>query len=151
LAYKGTVIFTSHDRYFLKRMATSIIEVRDGRVLNYLGDYEAYLYSVTKEIEDGERELATRMTKPPAEVLAVKSAIARSQRSEREVRKEMSNIEKSIARLDEQKKLSHASLLSTTDPGEALRIHTELTGITEELTAAEERWCVLSEELMQVE
>ena len=63
LAYKGTVIFTSHDRYFLKRVATSIIEVRDGRVVNYLGDYEAYLYSVNKEIEEGERETALRMAK----------------------------------------------------------------------------------------
>ena len=69
LAYKGTVIFTSHDRYFLKRMATSIIEVRDGRVVNYLGDYEAYLYAVNKEIEEGERETATRMSKAPAEAL----------------------------------------------------------------------------------
>ena len=65
LAYNGTVIFTSHDRYFLKRVATSIIEVRDGRVVNYLGDYEAYLYSVNKEIEEGERDTATRMSKPP--------------------------------------------------------------------------------------
>ena len=69
LAYKGTVIFTSHDRYFLKRVATSIIEVRDGRVVNYNGDYETYLYAVNKEIEEGERETATRMSKPPAELL----------------------------------------------------------------------------------
>ena len=30
LDYQGTVIFTSHDRHFMKRIATSIIEVRDG-------------------------------------------------------------------------------------------------------------------------
>src|SRR6202020_282661 len=81
LAYSGTVIFTSHDRYFLKRMATSIIEVRDGRVVNYLGDYEAYLYSVTKEIEEGERETASRMTKPPKEVLKAKKTPKSAQRS----------------------------------------------------------------------
>ena len=73
LAYKGTVIFTSHDRHFMKRVATSIIEVRDGRVVNYRGDYEAYLYAVNKEIEEGERETATRMAKPPTEVLKVKT------------------------------------------------------------------------------
>ena len=77
LAYKGTVIFTSHDRYFMKRMATSIIEVRDGRVVNYLGDYEAYLYAVNKEIEEGERETATRMSKAPVEVLKTKSRPSR--------------------------------------------------------------------------
>ena len=51
--YQGTVIFTSHDRYFMQRVATCVIEVRNGRVLNYRGDYEAYVYSVNKEIDDG--------------------------------------------------------------------------------------------------
>ena len=89
LAYKGTVIFTSHDRYFMKRMATSIIEVRDGRVVNYLGDYEAYLYAVNKEIEEGERETATRMSKAPVEVLKIKTCAKPALRIEREVRKEI--------------------------------------------------------------
>ncbi len=56
LGYQGTVIFTSHDRHFMKRVATCIIEVRDSRVVNYRGDYEAYLYAVNKEIDQGERE-----------------------------------------------------------------------------------------------
>ncbi|MBT5020732.1 MAG: ABC-F family ATP-binding cassette domain-containing protein, partial [Planctomicrobium sp.] len=54
--YEGTVIFTSHDRHFMQSLATSVIEVRDQRVRNYGGDYEAYVYSVNKEIDDGERE-----------------------------------------------------------------------------------------------
>src|SRR6516225_9821875 len=54
LEYQGTVIFTSHDRHFMKRVASCIVEVRDGRVVNYRGDYEAYLYAVNKEIEQGE-------------------------------------------------------------------------------------------------
>src|SRR5665213_3575019 len=51
MAYEGTVIFTSHDRHFTKRVATCIVEVRDGRVTNYNGQYDAYLYKVNKEIE----------------------------------------------------------------------------------------------------
>jgi ATP-binding cassette subfamily F protein 3 len=49
MAYQGTVIFTSHDRHFLSRVATCIIEVRDGRVTNFSGGYEAYLYQVNKD------------------------------------------------------------------------------------------------------
>ena len=45
--------------------------------MNYNGDYETYLYAVNKEIEEGERENATRMSKPPAEVLKSKSAPSR--------------------------------------------------------------------------
>ena len=147
LAYKGTIIFTSHDRYFMKRMATSIIEVRDGRVVNYLGDYETYLYAVNKEIEEGERETATRMSKPPAEVLKQKGVSRPSVRNERDIRREMSNVEKAIARLDEQKKLTSTQLMSATDQKEALRLHNELEAVAAQLNDAEERWCVLQAEI----
>jgi ATP-binding cassette subfamily F protein 3 len=147
LAYKGTVIFTSHDRHFMRRVATSIVEVRDGRVVNYHGDYEAYLYAVNKEIEEGEREIATRMSKTPDELLKAKPAPRPSLRSERELRKEMSNVEKTIARLDELKKLSNTQFLSSTDPQEAIRLHKEIDELTRQLTDAEERWCVLQQEL----
>ncbi len=56
IEYKGTVIFTSHDRHFVHRLATSVIEVRDGRVTNYSGNYDAYVYAVNKEIDDREAE-----------------------------------------------------------------------------------------------
>ena len=131
----------------MKRMATSIIEVRDGRVVNYLGDYEAYLYAVNKEIEEGERETATRMSKAPVEALKSKKAARPSLRSERDVRKELNNVERLIARLDEQKKLSNTQLMSATDPKEAMRLHNEVDELTNQLNDAEERWCVLQEEL----
>ncbi len=151
LSYKGTLIFTSHDRYFLKRMATAIVEVRDGRVVNYHGDYEAYLYAVNKEIEEGERETATRMSKAPKEVLTVKAANKAARRNERDVRKEIGNIEKTIARLDDLKKLTNSQLLSTSDSKEALRLHNEVEELTKQLSEAEERWCVLQEELGELD
>src|SRR3954470_22671569 len=42
IEYQGTVIFTSHDRHFTRRVATAIVEVRDGRVVQYGGKYDAY-------------------------------------------------------------------------------------------------------------
>ena len=147
LAYKGTVIFTSHDRHFMKRMATSIIEVRDGRVVNYLGDYDAYLYAVNKEVEDGERETATRMAKAPTAVLKAKAAPTVAHRDERVVRKEMHNVSKLIVKLDDQKKASTMQLMGTTDSKDAMRLHNEVERLTKELSDAEERWLMLQEEL----
>jgi ATP-binding cassette, subfamily F, member 3 len=113
LEYQGTVIFTSHDRHFTKRVASCIVEVRDGRVTHYGGQYDAYLYKVNQEIEAGERALATERAQPaPNAVKAAKVASRPSQRSERDVRKEMKTVERTIAQLDEQKRALNASYLS---------------------------------------
>jgi ATP-binding cassette subfamily F protein 3 len=149
IAYQGTVIFTSHDRHFMKRVATCIIEVRDGRVVNYNGAYDSYLYSVNSEIEAGEREAAaSRKKTAPSPGGAPPSRGAQpARRSEREVRREISTIEKTIARLDTQKKQLSEQLLQATNPQEALRLHTELESLQQPLAEAEERWCQLQEEL----
>ena len=147
VAYKGTLVFTSHDRHFMKRVATCIIEVRDGHVTNYRGDYDAYVYSVNKEIEDGEREQATRMSKAPADVVSAKKPVAAPRRNEREVRKEISALERTIAKLDDQKKKTNAQLMQATDPKEALRLHNEVAALTTQLAEAEEKWCSLQDEL----
>ena len=41
-AFSGTVVFVSHDRYFIDRLATRVIEVEGGRVTTHEGDYEDY-------------------------------------------------------------------------------------------------------------
>ncbi|MCE9530687.1 MAG: ATP-binding cassette domain-containing protein, partial [Planctomycetes bacterium] len=144
--YEGTVIFTSHDRHFAKRVATCIIEVRDGRVTNYNGQYDAYLDKVNKEIEAGERETASAKAKLPPEVAKpMKVAARQSQGNEKDVRKKMKTLEKSIAQFDEQKKALNEQLLKSTDAKEALRLHNEVSAITQQLTEAEERWCELQE------
>jgi ATP-binding cassette subfamily F protein 3 len=42
--YSGTVVFVSHDRYFIDRLATRIFEIEDGCVAVYPGNYEDYLW-----------------------------------------------------------------------------------------------------------
>ncbi|MGD9724142.1 MAG: ABC-F family ATP-binding cassette domain-containing protein [Pirellulales bacterium] len=147
--YQGTVIFTSHDRHFMHRVATSIVEVRAGSVANYHGDYDAYLYYVNKEIEEGERQQAA-LPQPGKARTNAQTADDRKERAkrEREWRKELAATERTIARLDERKQQVNAALMNTTDAAEAVRLHQELTGITSELATAENRWCEL-EELVQ--
>jgi len=152
IKYQGTVIFTSHDRHFMKRVATCIVEVRDGHVTNYRGDYEAYLYSVNKEIDEGERELAKGLSKPPpAAGKAPKAAPRPQRRSERDIRKEMTNLERTIAKLDDQKKQTNAQLMTATNPTKAMRLHNEVSALTTQLAEAEDRWCQLQEEVNEQE
>ncbi len=152
LSYKGTVIFTSHDRHFMKRVATSIVEVRDGRVVNYRGNYDAYLYAINKEIDDEERERETHFSKPPAAVKSAKNEkSAAPQRNERAVRKELANLERTIAQLDAQKRQSNDQLMQSSDPDEALRLHNEVTSLAAKIAEAEDRWCQLQEEITAAE
>ena len=146
--YKGTVIFTSHDRHFVRRIATSVIEVRDGRARNYGGDYEAYLYSVNNEIEAGERERgANKMATAPAAKAGAKSKSSLSGKEQHNARKQLRNLEKTIARLDGQRKELNAEMLNTTDADKAMELHNQIEAIAAELTEAEDKWCQLSEEL----
>ena len=147
LAYKGTVLFTSHDRHFMRRVATSVVEVRDGNAKNYLGDYDAYLYAMNKEIDEGERQQKSHMAKSSVPSGKPSKTSKRSAPGDhRKRRKEINNIERKIGRLDDQKRQLNSQLLAATDPDEALRLHNEVAAIAAELNEAEERWCELQED-----
>jgi ATP-binding cassette, subfamily F, member 3 len=42
-AFPGTIVFISHDRYFINRIATGIVEINEGTLVTYLGSYDDYL------------------------------------------------------------------------------------------------------------
>jgi len=47
-SYSGTILYVSHDRYFINRTATRILDLTEGRLVNYLGDYDYYLEKKTE-------------------------------------------------------------------------------------------------------
>ena len=146
LAYKGTVIFTAHDRSFMQRVATFVIEVRDGRARNYIGDYDAYLYAINKEIDEGERHFKSKNAKSPPSGKLAKADHRTAQRDQRKFRKKIGNLERKIARIDDKKRQLNKEMLETTDAEEALRLHNEVADITKELGEAEESWLELQED-----
>jgi ATP-binding cassette subfamily F protein 3 len=50
--YNGTVVFVSHDRYFIDKLATRIFEIGDGRVEVFPGNYEDYLWRKQRQESD---------------------------------------------------------------------------------------------------
>jgi ATP-binding cassette subfamily F protein 3 len=167
LDYRGTVIFTSHDRSFVETVATNVVEVGNGRVINYGGSYKQYLAAMNREI-DAEEEAAGggRPATPRKPGAAGKSAgperpggkssagrpeavgrAGHDARSDRDVRREIGTLERAIAKLDAEKRAANEAMLATTDPAEALRHHTAMTVAAEKLSAAEERWLELQEQV----
>ena len=68
--YTGTVVFVSHDRYFIDKLATRVFEIGDGKVEVYPGNYEDYLWrkqgGSAKQEETIRQQLKTAEAAPPA-------------------------------------------------------------------------------------
>jgi len=140
--YRGTVIFTSHDRSFLERMATAVIEVRDGTVTNYPNDYPSYLYRVRKEIEEGGRDASA---KPKKKVVVEETEQQRAERKARnrrlfDLRTQAQSVERQMAKYGEKRNQLEAQLQTVTDPAELERMKDEHIKLLEKLAEIEERW-----------
>ena len=59
MKYTGTVVFVSHDRYFIDKLATRVFEIGDGKVEIYPGNYEDYLWR-----KQGRTAVTMEVTKP---------------------------------------------------------------------------------------
>ena len=56
-AYEGAALLVSHDRYFISRVANRIVELRDGELVLYRGDYSYYVEKKAEEKEAAEAAL----------------------------------------------------------------------------------------------
>jgi ATP-binding cassette, subfamily F, member 3 len=61
--FEGTMLFISHDRYFINRIATKVVEVKDGRLEEFAGDYDYYLEKRAEEPTAAGRE--TKASREP--------------------------------------------------------------------------------------
>jgi ATP-binding cassette subfamily F protein 3 len=109
LDFPGTIIFISHDPIFLSRMATRVVEIEDGRALDYLGDYVYYLWKREQELEaetngdteedrrNGEPPPRTRISKPDAREPDRRELVKALDRAERR----LVDIEATVAKLEQ--------------------------------------------------
>ncbi|MFK7778297.1 MAG: ABC-F family ATP-binding cassette domain-containing protein [Gimesia sp.] len=140
--FKGTVIFTSHDRHFMGKVATDVIEVAGGSVKSYEGDYESYLYRVKQEVSDGHRD----QNQASAVKQEQKSASPREKGlggKIKNARKELSAIERKIAQLDEKRNAINDEFVKATSPETAQELHTTMQPLVDEIAELEIRWMEL--------
>ena len=142
--YAGTVIFTSHDRHFMHRVATAVIEVRNGSVASYPSSYDDYVYRVQKELEEG---LRSEHTVRGADCKPADGSRKRGGKQERELQKRLKSLERKIAKLDEQKNELQEQLLTITEADAAQKLHQELSSLTPEVEQLEEEWLEVFNEL----
>ncbi len=148
-SYTGTLLYVSHDRYFVNRTATRILELTGQRFLNFEGNYDDYLEK---------RDLIHRLNfGEPAASAAAKKADTESKQDWQSQKEEQAKLRKqqnrlakleariaeceaSIARIDEEMQLPE----NCTDSAALSRLSAEKEALEEELMNTMEEWDKLS-------
>ncbi len=110
--YQGTIVFVSHDRYFVDALATRVLDVGDGQVESYIGNYEDFLrtrqssgdssHSTHRVEQHVEKVSAAEPSDDKQARIQAHSARKDQQRREQRQRKELTKVETRIETLEEQ-------------------------------------------------
>ncbi|AWE08900.1 multidrug ABC transporter ATP-binding protein [Lysinibacillus sp. 2017] len=153
--YPGTLLFVSHDRYFINRIATKVVELSGTGSFEYLGDYDYYVEK-KQELEElaAMKAAATEAKSIDAPQTKSTSMIDKdAKKRERQIRRAIEEIEKNMSTLDESITQLEAQLCDPdifSDHEKALAIQTELNETKEQHEAFELEWLELNEALEQL-
>ena len=145
--FDGTLLFVSHDRYFINRVATHVLELSENGSTLYLGDYDYYVEKKA-EVEMTQAEEASTNNQAN-EVSSVNDYQAQKE-SQKEVRKLMRQIESLEAEIEELESQSQAiseQMLETNDAGKLMELQDELDKISHRQEEAMLEWEELSEQV----
>ncbi|MBS7344870.1 MAG: ABC-F family ATP-binding cassette domain-containing protein [Caryophanon sp.] len=152
--YPGTLLFVSHDRYFINRIASKVVELSNNGAFEYLGDYDYY---IEKKLELEEIEAAKRAAAEanqpvtPTQVKTTTSTIDKdAKKRERQIRRSIEDIEQKMASLDDtiaalEEQLCDPDVFSNHE--KAFAVQTDLDAQKEAHEALEMQWLELNEEL----
>ena len=141
-SYTGTVLFVSHDRYFINSTATRIIELANKTVVNYIGNYDYYLEK--KDIL-GAKPITNNISKSSSSAISklnwqeekVKQAQQKKIKNEiKRTEERMALIEAEIEELDN---MSAAPAISS-DTAKLMEIHTRKEALSKELDELYDKW-----------
>jgi ATP-binding cassette subfamily F protein 3 len=152
LKYTGTVVFVSHDRYFIDKLATRVLEVADGHVHVYPGNYEDYLWRKQQDT-NGAITVAAAPGMAPTHAIStnghgsepgVPSADTKARRLNPIKRKQMEDrsreIEEDIARVEAAIAICESGLLNYVSAEQTRRHNLDLEKHREQLAQLMTEW-----------
>ncbi len=141
LNYSGTMLIVSHDRYFINKLATSVIELTPHGVNTYLGNYDSY---AEKRFISGEKEKKEKIVKVNDYKLKKERASAL-----RKLKTKLSRIEDEIENAELNAGLLEEKICSNPPYEELLKITNELEEVNRLKETLYEQWEAVSEELTE--
>ena len=148
-SYTGTVVFVSHDRYFIDKLATRIFEIEDGHVHVYPGNYEDYMWRKAggPEALAAQAPVVEALVGPPPAKEAENGAKRVNPIKVKKIQDRLGRVEKEVAALESEIATHEAALADFKSMEETMR----LTGLVAERRKALEtrmaEWEELSAEL----
>ncbi|VQH42245.1 ABC transporter ATP-binding protein [Streptococcus pneumoniae] len=145
--FDGTLLFVSHDRYFINRVATHVLELSENGSTLYLGDYDYYVEKkATAEMSQTEEASTSNQAKEASPVNDYQA----QKESQKEVRKLMRQIESLEAKIEELESQSQAiseQMLETNDADKLMELQAELDKISHRQEEAMLEWEELSDQV----
>lgn len=145
--FDGTLLFVSHDRYFINRVATHVLELSENGSTLYLGDYDYY---VDKKAEMEVSQIEETSTSNQAKEASPVNDYQAQKESQKEVRKLMRQIESletEIEELESQSQAISEQMLETNDADKLMELQVELDKIIHRQEEAMLEWEELSEQV----
>ena len=146
-SYTGTVLYVSHDRYFINQTATRILDLTNQSVVNYIGDYDYYLEK-KEELTEKYAPTAQDATEEAKEETPSEGKLTWQQQKEEQARKrkqenELKKVEKRIEELETRDKEIDDTLVLPdvcTNVGRCAELSREKDKIQAELEELYEKW-----------
>ena len=146
-SYTGTVLYVSHDRYFINQTATRILDLTNQSVVNYIGDYDYYLEK-KEELTEKYAPTAQEATEEVNEETPSEGKLTWQQQKEEQARKrkqenELKKVEKRIEELETRDKEIDDTLVLPdvcTNVGRCAELSREKDKIQAELEELYEKW-----------
>lgn len=145
-SYTGTVLYVSHDRYFINSTATRILELKGCRITNFDGNYDYYLekYDILGVKEEQIPLTATAPSTSKTDWKASKEEQAEKRRQKNELKR----VESAIEDLENELNTINESICSpeiATDSGRLLELHNRQVECEKQLSELYEKWEFLAE------
>ena len=145
--FDGTLLFVSHDRYFINRVATHVLELSENGSTLYLGDYDYYVEKKAEVEVSQAEELSTSNQEKEASPVNDYQAQKESQKEARKLMRQIENLEAEIETLENQSQAISEQMLETNDAEKLMELQAELDKISHRQEAAMLEWEELSEQV----
>lgn len=146
--FDGTILFVSHDRYFINQVATQVVELGPKGTTRYLGNYDYYVSKKAEQTAYAEKEAAEAEAAHPTTIAPKKTQVdyqqqKEQQKAKRKLSRQVDALEEQLAQLETEKSQIETAMSAPenfNDVAKLADLQAQLTTVTTTLAQTEDDW-----------